>query len=751
MQELITSGDYVILAYAAPIANPKTFTTIQENLVANAPGTILKKEFRYSYDNETFSEYSELNIPSLNTLPFENGKSFWFQFRYILMSGGPVTVNNVNLQYDSFPAPALSGSEYVSIQDQDNISASPITFKTGATWDPYRVNKAVRLYKDLNLMVNSLFGHEVQYYRALPKGRTKDVYLLEYSLYQHDEKQCMKIVVPNNAFPDNKLNMGPFGQDFEMPFEIQIDKDYFQSIFGEGSGPQKRDVIFFPRTNRIYEISSSTIFRDFMNEPLYFKATLIKWQPKSNSEQSSSLDDLESMSVSVEKLFGIAQKEEAEAVSNPQQFVEPTTISDVTRDYLSPLTDIIEEQFMNNYLIIAEHFYKLSSTLTENIVQLDLPDNIVKALVINKTYYARPKNTLSLDDHSSVKKFKYVGVTRDRHPYFEVYAGKNSLQTNHPIFSIFLYTSNMEMFAEEYIDGTDVSIFKCNNYTAQSYQPESVKYSAISSFDINSDRSYSTWFRINSNKRFTCGIRISSPYSPASKEMIISLDRPHDYLIGDFISIQKSNASIEVYAKIIEVIDRSTIKLYVDDRIANYLNLSYPSWNSSWVSASGWYIELSQPRVFIDSMLNNKGIKLELWGKRYVQATFNDTRYFYAIPNTQPNLSTDKWYSICVSMSNLFSQLTMNIWETQSGSSDLKLVYGKVDKNIVKQDRSSLYNYTIPASDMDLTNIRIWSQKIETDKQSLVLNQNIVKDANNAIIIDNAIPQSRLPYISYTH
>ena len=76
--------------------------------------------------------------------------------------------------------------------------------------------------------------------------------------------------------------MGPFGVDFEMPFEIQIDKNYFQEIFGDGAGPQKRDVIWFPNTDRIYEVSSSYLFRDFMNEPLYFKVTLIKWLPKAN-------------------------------------------------------------------------------------------------------------------------------------------------------------------------------------------------------------------------------------------------------------------------------------------------------------------------------------------------------------------------------------------------------------------------------------------------------------------------------------
>jgi hypothetical protein len=131
------------------------------------------------------------------------------------------------------------------------------------------------------------------------------------------QKKIIVVASPNvqenfklQLFPDNKLNMGPFGPDFEIPFEIQVDKDYFQKIFGEGTGPQKRDVIHFPRTGRVYEVSSSYLFRDFMNEPLYFKVMLIKWLPKSNVDQSESLNNLEAFTVSASKLFGKEKNDE---------------------------------------------------------------------------------------------------------------------------------------------------------------------------------------------------------------------------------------------------------------------------------------------------------------------------------------------------------------------------------------------------------------------------------------------------------
>ena len=51
---------------------------------------------------------------------------------------------------------------------------------------------------------------------------------------------------------------------------------------------------------------------------------------------------------------------------------------------------------------------------------------------------------------------------------------------------------------------------------------------------------------------------------------------------------------------------------------------------------------------------------------------------------------------------------------------------------------------------MDLTNVRLFNKVAETDKQPIILNQNIVKDAQLALIIDNALPQSKMPYIGYT-
>lgn len=838
MQEkLQTSGDYVVLAYSEPLENVKTFTSIDSSIVNSGVGTIIKKEFRYSFDEETYSEYIELTLENLNDIGLTAEQKVWFQFRFALMSGGPVTVSNVSLQFENFPVDPYKG--YVAPNIQSDNYALPLTYKSGAQWDPYRMGKAVRLYKDLNLMVNSLFGHEIHYYRALPQGRSKDVFLMEYSLYEHEDKKCIKVIVPNNEFPDNKLNMGPFGVDFEMPFEIQIDKDYFQSIYGEGAGPQKRDVLYFPRTGRIYEISSSYLFRDFMNEPLYFKATLIKWQPKSNAEASPDLSALEAFTVSAEKLFGKEQKEERIDIANPVQFEPTTDISDPVREYLSPLAEILDTPVMNYFLTVAEHQYNLANTISENLASVKLGTDQIKLLSLEATYFIRSgaeinkavttsSNTLAIGSTAtisisvgpdlnyaygqsvtlthnssnymsgtidsyqtagltgslqvtlnsstgsgtysnwtlnvpytdspetlySMRKVKYKGLTPDGEAVFEYFGGLSQYANQYSKAEIFNADSIFSLYTTEYVaDTPSVPLFSCK-YASNSYQLPIVKYKAINEFTSSQDRAFSAWFKLNANSKFSNEVE-SYTYDEYAEILTVNYSRPHEFFVGDQISLRRRTGNFDLIGKIKTVNSKNQFTLEINPEILSYIQAVF---GNAWLSYTDLTLQLTYPKVFVDSIKADKGLKIELWGKRYFIVTTNKKQYFFILPNTQADLSENKWYSICVSLSNLFTQLTLNIWEMEwnattnlPATSDLKIVFGNTVKNFPREDRSSYYTYGFPSSNMEMTNIRVWAQKIETDKQPLVLNQNIVKDASLAIVIDNAVPISRLPYISYTH
>ena len=826
---LYTAGEYVVLANKEAYCNILQITSIDECFQDNGVGTILKKEFRYSIDNSTFSEFQEINPVNLTAVG--SLSQAWFQFRYILLTGGPVTIQWAKPVFTSEPIDPYAGYVTPRIEDQSKVYAFPVTYKSNFLWEPYKMNRAVRLYKDLNLMVNNLFGHDVQYYRALPQGRSKDVFLMEYSLYEHSEKQCIKVVVPDNAFPDNKLNMGPFGVDFEMPFEVQVDKDYFQTIFGEGTGPQKRDVIYFPRTSRIYEVSSSYLFRDFMNEPLYFKVTLIKWLPKTNVEESVDLTELESFTVSATKLFGEAIAEEETKVTNPQQFTVAREVDDPVRAFLAKDQDIIEEKILNYYTLISEFNYKLSSLIdtSEIYVKLSSTANLVK----DTTYYARfSPNSVQADIqlYYSMKKFKYKGNDSVGNAIFEFSDGNSQVQSTYNAAQIFGPGSLFSLYNEEYdgravliegdttIDGTgfagdivrievevvstpgtftrlaDVTvasngtwssavpsalvsgqtvrfldeeniiirteivekqIASCDITTyAEFYNRKPVQYKATADFPAGQDRSFSAWFRVKDNVKFPKVLTSSIDLDIYTRELTVTLSKNALLFVGDNIELTRTSTSqFMIFGTVTEILSQNSFKIEIPQYMIDFVKTSY----SSWTSYADLQVQKNPPKLFISSLdSTNKGVKIELFGERHFRVTLNTDVHFFSIPNNLPALAKDKWYGLFVNFSNVFKQLTLNVWRIQWDSAtnlpattDLVIVLNKT-VSMTQVDRSSSINYFLKPSSMDLTNIRLFNKVAETDKQPLVLSQNIVKDAQLAIIIDNALPQSRNPYIGFT-
>jgi len=213
------------------------------------------------------------------------------------------------------------------------------------------------------LIVNKMFGFETNYYSVQPQSRSKDVVLKEWTLFDVVEERCVKVMVPQNQFPDNKPNYDPFGINFEEPFEIHIDKVYFESLFGRGSQPRKRDIIYFPLTNRIYEINSTYLFRDFMYSPIYFKIELKKYNPKSNTyyRDPAYKEELDGISLNSQKLFGAETEDQEKLITKPQQYRTTTSDrgTDPARSYVYEKLPIVSYELNNNWTIVFNNYYDL--------------------------------------------------------------------------------------------------------------------------------------------------------------------------------------------------------------------------------------------------------------------------------------------------------------------------------------------------------------------------------------------------------
>ena len=727
-------GSYRVLSWDKPYTNVSSvngwiidsINTSTDPVDLDAQDIVI--DFRYSIDGETWSLWtnvgtaltgiSQSTTSNDRAIPFsitlDPTNPFYPEFRFtstaknndgtVAYSGNePIspTVAIVNfdldLTYNSVYDPTNDIIRAPVPTCSEEKSNRPVIFNNDCgviTFNPYAVNTALNLYQDLSLAVNKLFGWEVNYYSVQAQSRSKDVILKEYTLYDVVDEKCVKVMVPNNQFPDNKINYDPFGLSFEEPFEIHIDKIYFESFFGRGAQPRKRDIIYFPLTNRIYEINSMYLFRDFMYSPVYFKVELKKYQPKSNTyyRDPAYKEELDGIALNSQTLFGAEINDQEKQLTKPQQYATSTQdrSPDPIRSYLYSGLPIVGYDLNNNWTIVFNHYYDMDES------------------------------------------FKYD-------PEF---------------------------------------IYDPNEYR------QAVRYRTLPILTTTSEIAYTAWFTIRNyfdqsklTKRAYPSLAITVVSS--SDTEIVYTTYPYKHNLQRWITYSQNP---EGYVAILADANHTggfRVKTVIDDYQFSVANPNTPMESDR----SSWRMQKAQARnlldgLFLDANGDVKGTRIDIihsgsdepanssyLGIGSIEVVLNDL-----VINSPLQFKAiyGEWYAVVVNVSNKYKQVAINFWQMtydptnpQDQSSNLKNIHEYV-KSLsttytfaaepdLNQDLNSPYygtdnnSYKIITSPLLLSNIRLFKQMIDIDKQSIVLNQSIVRDEQLAHIVDNAQPKLKLP------
>ncbi len=658
---LTTPGDYVVFSQQKALFYVNKLTGWLEDITG---GGVYKKDFRWGTSNRVRASWEELTQEKLDKVILDPNHDLYVDFRITFINGPAITINNIEILYeqDSLAKdPYLGFFPVYTVSDKGNISN--LTKIENFTFRPYQVNSLVVLYKELSFSINQLFGVDVLYGRAVPMSIGKDFVLNEWTLYDVDEPKCLKAIIPNNEFPDSKITFNPMGIDFEMPFEVHIVKNYFEDIFGIGTAPQKRDILYMPMENRVYEVESSYLYKDLMRTEIYWKVNLIKYQPKANRKEPTLLkQNLQELTTSYQEEFQTDLDLQEIQITKPQQY-DPKIGS---RDY-DPTRLIISDEL----LITQNHVRNWSLLISES--QYDLR-----------------------------------------------------------------------------------SIFRGG------IQKEAVVYRANVDLPADSERSFSCWFK-EMDPPYTVykdnlkgGISLGS-LSQRNYNLTFKISARRNYAEGDYLKITKFNG-FSVYGQLVsfsQVAGGYNYIISVNQEIIEFLNTYYPNWAS--LSASGYIAEKIHENVIFNGYDKEiqKGFSISLFASRYLIIKRNDKEFLYILKN---DLVKDYWYALFINMSNFYRQLTVDLWvrkwnETMNEpqqTTDLENIY-TFTQNIIPEDLTIDKNYNLFSNNLILTNIRLYD-KIETDqiKQINMINQTIVTDSQYSIIIDNAIPRLRLPFIGQT-
>lgn len=360
------SKNYRIFRLTEAVPNVVSISSINAFYELNGNlAQYISSQFRWSKDGQNWSLW--VNFSDLANAVIDETTNAYFEFKFTYD----------NLTYAALAQPLIIeeiqltvSSDSISVPETSyaNISCSAegcpvIIADREASFNPYGVDSAVGIARELSLQTNKIFGHEVVYFKTEPDRQSGDFIFKEWTLYKTTNRKCVKVMVPDNIFPDTKPAFNEFGVDFEVPFEIHIDHTYFQSIFGANSQPRKRDYLYFPLTNRMYEIQGSYLYRGFMMEPIYWKVQLTKFHPNIDMliEDSTIKASLDNVIMTTDELFGEEAKVQTTDALMKQQYSTISKRFDEVRERIHPNLRSRILDITYNYAPLIEHYYELSS------------------------------------------------------------------------------------------------------------------------------------------------------------------------------------------------------------------------------------------------------------------------------------------------------------------------------------------------------------------------------------------------------
>jgi hypothetical protein len=280
--------------------------------------------------------------------------------------------NGLNCFTDSGDVVNLSVTEQLA---QENAANS------AGFWNPYEFQKATEWQNLLANQIAQMLGMVVEYHLTDPDGNGIDRVIHEQQLFNIVDMKTIKVLVPDNQFPENQIVINQFNLDLFDTFKINILKDEFKKAFGITKRPGQQDIIYFCQINRMFIIKHAQIHRDVMNSGIYYDVVLEKYEKRANvlnrmEESKNRIEEL-TRNTTIDDLFGFDEKNDMTKIANKIQ-LKPESF-DPIRSVINARTRMIREPIMNGDIKVIESYYDFANVAqTEYAVQYTKADNNVK-------------------------------------------------------------------------------------------------------------------------------------------------------------------------------------------------------------------------------------------------------------------------------------------------------------------------------------------------------------------------------------
>lgn len=282
-------------------------------------------------------------------------------------------------------------------------------------WNPYKqAPEITNFYNYLANQTNSIFGWDVDYYKTDPDGNGIDYQIHEYGLYNVIKKESIKVIVPENKFPDNSIQLNQYNLVLFDSFEVHILKDVFKAKFGAEERPGKKDILYFCITNRLYYVKHAQVYKEIMNMGIYYKVILEKYETKANInfKEASLKESLEPYTdnTTIDELFGFENRQDEQKISNKDQMY--TKSMDKIRQSISSKVSIVNEPVYNGEVDFIKYYYNFNKVVKQRAVEYKNVDNDLK-ISDNRSFISWFKINSTFDENKGITNRVFGGYTID--------------------------------------------------------------------------------------------------------------------------------------------------------------------------------------------------------------------------------------------------------------------------------------------------------------------------------------------------
>lgn len=369
----------IIIKLSEPYERVEQVVGFIDEVIGEDTYNKFEKYFRWSQDNENYSDWILLTNLNLGNQIISPDKPFWIEYKYTVIE----LETGHTMEFVSIALEIITDTGIIRQVKQVSVDCcEPGSIPNGCAnliiqdccdpddlFNPYgMLNNTRNMFNQLTNTVSNIFGHCVKYYKVKSDQRSRDVILKEYSLYSVIAMKDVKVLVPGNDFPTNEFQFNELGMAFE-DFEIHITRDEFQTAFGARSRPEERDYIYFPLVDRMYEVNSVALADPVVYKDIYYKVMLRKYQERNNVDTPEPFKtELDDLTLSVDELFDAETRDETLKITKPQQYrTIGTGVNDYVRSELSKQLSISDSKINNNWVIVSKNYYELGKLVPNEL------------------------------------------------------------------------------------------------------------------------------------------------------------------------------------------------------------------------------------------------------------------------------------------------------------------------------------------------------------------------------------------------